>query len=89
MMKDYILIDPEKDLWFGFPGNELSYRQKLNAAMFDEQLSRWLLDNVGEFGKDWWAEIDKEFDSMRVAFKDPSMETWVSMVWCQTQTTNA
>ena len=88
-MKDYILIDLEKDQWFGFHGNELSHRQKLNATRFDEQLSRWLLDNVGEFGKDWWAEIDKEVDSMRVAFKDPSMETWVSMVWCQTQTTNA
>lgn len=84
----HILIDPKKDLWFGFQGDELSYRQRINAAVFDDTLSQWLLDNVGEFGKEWWAELDKEHDSLRAVFKDLSMETWVAMTWCDNRETS-
>lgn len=75
------LIDFEKDLWFGFKGSELSTRMKHNAYRFDEALTDWMLENVGEYGKDWWAELDKEYDSIRAVFKDPSVETWVLMTW--------
>lgn len=78
----HILIDLEKDLWFGLPGSVLSYRQKINAVMFDGELSQWLLDNVGKFGREWWVDMDNEHDSLRAVFKDPAMETWVMMKWC-------
>jgi hypothetical protein len=77
-----VLIDFSRDIWFGFPGSELSHKQKMRSIDFDEYLSQWLLDNVGEFGKEWWAEVDKEHDSMRAVFKDAEMETWVLMTWC-------
>lgn len=82
----YVLVDHERDLWFGFRGDELSIRQKVTAELFDEQRSQWFIDNVGKFGKDWWAELDDQHDSIRAVFKDPSMETWVAMTWCNNQT---
>lgn len=79
--KKGVLIDLATDTWFGISGSELSYQQKRKSIEFDEHLSQWLLDNVGEFGKEWWAEVDKQHDSMRAVFKDPEVETWVLMTW--------
>ncbi len=76
------LINLDADLWFGFPGSELSHQQKIKAIEFDQHLTPWLIDNVGEFGTVWWAELDGDADSMRAVFRDPEMETWVIMTWC-------
>jgi hypothetical protein len=84
-MSEVSLIDPKADIWFGFPGSELSYSQKRKAMIFDAELTPWLIENVGEFGTVWWAEIDKDSDSLRAVFKDPAMETWVLMKWCDEQ----
>lgn len=81
-MGDRSLIDMDEDIWFGFDGCDLSYQMKIKAARFDNELTEWMLDNVGEYGKEWWAEIDREKDSMRAVFRDPAMETWVAMKWC-------
>lgn len=81
-MSDRSLVDPEKDVWFGFKGSDLSMRMMQQAALFDQTMTQWLLDNVGEFGDTWWAEIDSDADSMRAVFRDLGMETWVMMRWC-------
>jgi hypothetical protein len=82
MDNDLILINLDADTWFGLPGTELSWRMKKLSYDFDATLSRWLLDNVGPLGDDWWVEIDREADSLRANFKDPTIETWVAMKWC-------
>jgi hypothetical protein len=76
------LIDAKNDLWFGFRGEDLSFTQKKRAMDFDEYLTEWMLDNVGAYGEEWWAELDKEKDSLRAVFRDPSMESWVLLKWC-------
>lgn len=68
---------------YGIPIEELSYRQARLAIDFSINTHPWLLENIGEFGTDWFVEPDKEYDSLRLQFKDSETETYFKLAWMQ------
>ena len=66
---------------YGFPSSDLSYNQTQIAYLFSKSVEPWLNDNLGKFGEEWFVEIDKEHDSLRLQFKNNETETWFKFAW--------
>lgn len=68
---------------YGIPLEELSYRQVKVALDFANSTELWLKENISEFGEAWFVEPDKEYDSLRVLFKNLEDETYFKLSWMQ------
>ena len=68
---------------YGIPVEEMSYKQAQAAWKFAMKTQPWLEENIGKFGEDWFVEIDKEFDSLRLQFKDTETEAYFKLAWMQ------
>ena len=68
---------------YGYKIDELSYKQVMSALKFQTTVEPWLNENVGEFNKDWFVEIDKSHNDLRLQFSDPDTQTWFSLAWMQ------
>lgn len=68
---------------YGIPIEELSYNQAKAAYKFAIKTQPWLEENIGKLGVDWFVEIDREFDSLRLQFKDEETETYFKLAWMQ------
>ena len=68
---------------YGIPIDDLSYNQGMAVIRFASTTQEWIEDNIGEFGKDWFVEIDREYDSLRLQFKDDATETYFKLAWMQ------
>lgn len=68
---------------FGIPAEEFSYRQGRLAYEFAKKTQPWLEANIGKFGEDWFVEIDREADSLRLSFKDDETEVYFKLSWMQ------
>lgn len=69
--------------YFGIHESELSYRQLWLAIEFIKKTQPWLEENIGDFNKDWFVEIDNSVDSLRLSFKDDETETYFKLSWMQ------
>lgn len=68
---------------YGIPVEELSYNQAKLAIRFAAKTEPWLNENIGSFGKDWFVEQDKQYDSLRLNFKDEETEMYFKLAWMQ------
>jgi hypothetical protein len=68
---------------YGYLVTNLSYKQIRSAMKFKTTVEPWLNENIGEFDKDWFVEIDKSYDDLRLQFPDPDTETWFNLAWMQ------
>lgn len=68
---------------YGIPIEDLSYNQAKVAIIFAKKTEPWLLENIGNFGKDWFVEQDKAYDSLRLVFKDEQTEMYFKLAWMQ------
>lgn len=68
---------------YGYVFSDLSYKQAMSALRFQKTVEPWLVENIGEFGKTWTVEIDKEYDDLRLQFPDQATETWFQLAWMQ------
>lgn len=68
---------------YGIPVEDLSYNQAKAVYSFAMKTQPWLESNIGEFGKEWFVEVDREFDSLRLQFKDPEIEAYFKLAWMQ------
>lgn len=83
-MSDNKLMDmADEGKIYGIPVEELSYNQAKLAIRFASNTEQWLLENIGSFGKDWFVEQDKEFDSLRLKFKDEQTEMYFKLAWME------
>jgi hypothetical protein len=69
------------DAVYGIPIDSLSTMQKTRVMNFASDVEPWLLSNIGDFGVDWFVEIDKQADSLRLTFKDQETETYFTLAW--------
>ena len=69
------------DAVYGIPIDSLSTMQKTRVMNFVSDVEPWLLSNIGDFGVDWFVEIDKQADSLRLTFKDQETETYFTLAW--------
>lgn len=70
-----------KYIIYGLSSEDLSYNQRMVARLFSERVEPWLNENLGRFGEEWFVEIDKEHDSLRLQFNDIETETWFKLAW--------
>ena len=68
---------------YGIAVGDLSYKQGMAVIRFAATTHEWLEGNIGEFGKEWFVELDREFDSLRLKFKDSETETYFKLAWMQ------
>jgi hypothetical protein len=68
---------------YGIPVEHLSYNQAKLAIHFAAKTEPWLLENIGEFGKDWFVSQDLAYDSLRLSFKDEQTEMYFKLAWMQ------
>jgi hypothetical protein len=68
---------------FGIPAEEFSYRQGRLAWEFSTKTQPWIEENIGKLGEDWFVEIDREADSLRLSFKDDETEVYFKLSWMQ------
>lgn len=68
---------------YGIPIEELSYKQARAAYVFAIKTQPWLEENIGKLGVEWFVEVDREFDSLRLQFKDEETETYFKLAWMQ------
>ena len=66
---------------YDIPITELSYNQGKLIYEFAKKTQPWLEENIGEFGKDWFVEIDREYDSLRLKFNDIQSETFFKLAF--------
>ena len=66
---------------YGVDIESLSFRQKGRVHDFARDVEPWLLANIGEFGVDWFVEVDNAEDSLRLTFKDQETETYFNLAW--------
>lgn len=86
---DKLLIDKIKLLTkflvnnsvYGVDIDLLSYRQKNRVYEFARDVEPWLVANIGDFGVEWFVEVDKAEDSLRLTFKDQETETYFHLAW--------
>lgn len=83
MSNSKLLAIANGDKVYGIPVTELSYNQAKHAIRFAATTEQWLVENIGEFGKDWFVEQDKEYDSLRLSFKDEQTEMYFKLAWMQ------
>lgn len=76
------LVDPASNRYFDFDPYELSFRQKTMAGAWAETAMPWVLENIGEFKRDWWVVLDKEYDSLRIQFATEENEMYFAMAMC-------
>lgn len=74
---------------YGYKVDELSYKQVKSALKFKNTVEPWLNDNIGEFGKEWFVELDKSSDDFRLQFPDQETETWFTLAWMQRERSEA
>ena len=67
--------------YYGFHISDLTFTQLKRAIEFQERVEPWLTENLGKFGEEWFVEIDKDNNSLRVKFKDNETETWFKLAW--------
>lgn len=79
------LVDPKNNRYFDFDPNDLSYRQKMQAAVWAEVAMPWVLENIGEYKKEWWVVLDKDHNSLRVQFATQEQEMYFSMSMCNNE----
>lgn len=68
---------------YGIPITELSYNQGMAVVRFAASTQQWLEGNIGRFGEEWFVEIDREFDSLRLQFRDAELEAYFKLAWMQ------
>lgn len=61
--------------------DDLTWLQQSRMLEFARSVEPWLLDNIGEFGVDWFVEVDDVMDSLRLTFKDQETETYFTLAW--------
>lgn len=66
---------------YGVQVDDLSYRQAMKVIEFAMKVQPWLDDNIGAFGDEWMVEIDLEFDSLRLQFKDQQSEVYFKLAF--------
>lgn len=66
---------------YGIDLDSLTWTQKMRVHDFAKDVEPWLLDHIGDFGVDWFVDVDKEFDSLRLTFKDQETETYFTLAW--------
>lgn len=66
---------------YGIDLDSLTWTQKRRVHDFAKDVEPWLLDHIGDFGVDWFVDVDKEFDSLRLTFKDQETETYFTLAW--------
>ena len=69
------------DELYGIPIEQLSWAQRFKAHSFVRDVEPWLLDHLGEYGVDWYVEVDNDADSLRLQFKDQETETYFALAW--------
>jgi len=69
------------EVLYGIPITNMSDQQIYKAMNFSMTVEPWLNANIGEFGKDWFVELDKEFNSLRLYFKDNETEVYFKLAW--------
>ncbi len=86
---DRVVVDKIKDhtkflvdnTVYGIDIDSLSYRQKGRVLDFARDVEPWLIANIGDFGVDWFVEVDTAEDSLRLTFKDQETETYFNLAW--------
>lgn len=68
---------------YGISVEDLSYNQAKLAIQFAAKTEPWLIENIGQFGKDWFVVQDKGHDSLRLTFKDEETEMYFKLAWMQ------
>lgn len=68
---------------YGIPISELTYNQGKRVFEFSTKTQPWLEENIGKFGEEWFVEIDKEYDSLRLQFKDGETAAYFKLAWMQ------
>jgi hypothetical protein len=58
-------------------------QQIMKAIKFNLRTQPWLEENIGEFGIDWFVQLDKEEDSLRLLFKNETDEVTFKLAWMQ------
>ena len=74
--------------FIGIPAEEFSYRQGRLAWEFSTKTQPWIEENIGKLGEDWFVEIDREADSLRLSFKDDETEVYFKLSWMQMEHDN-
>jgi hypothetical protein len=69
--------------FFGIPAEEFSHRQGTLAYEFSKKTQPWIEEHIGKFGEDWFVELDREADSLRLSFKDDETEVYFKLSWMQ------
>lgn len=83
-MSNSKLLDIADDgMIYGILVENLSYNQAKLAISFAAKTEPWLLENIGEFGKDWFVLQDPAHDSLRLSFKDEQTEMYFKLAWMQ------
>ena len=70
---------------FGIPAEEFSYRQGRLAYEFSKKTQPWIEEHIGKLGEDWFVELDREADSLRLSFKDDETEVYFKLSWMQVE----
>lgn len=66
---------------YGVDVSLLSWIQKNRVHDFARDVEPWLLEHIGNFGVEWFVEVDKDADSLRLTFKDQETETYFMLAW--------
>lgn len=69
--------------FFGFAIAELTDRQIQLSIEFTKTTQPWLEANIGEFNQDWFVDVDKNANSLRLTFKNDELETYFKLSWMQ------
>lgn len=71
----------KREDYYGIPVDEMSFKQLRSAAKFAATVEPWLIENIGEFGKEWTVVLDRAYDDFRLQFPDKETETWFWLAW--------
>jgi hypothetical protein len=78
------IVNGTQDItYYGYHYSELSYKQIMAAYNFEAKVQPWLEENIGKFNENWFVEVDKEFDSLRITFDTPENEMYFKLGWMQ------
>jgi hypothetical protein len=77
------MIDYDKRIYYGYPETQLTMQQIRRAISFNLLTQPWLEANIGTFGNEWFVELDKEADSLRILFKEETDEVTFKLAWMQ------
>ena len=69
--------------FFGFAIADLSDRQIQLAIDFIKKTQPWLEANIGNLNEEWFVDVDKDANSLRLTFKNDELETYFKLSWMQ------